>query len=299
MKALGKIFRWLIDHFDLLVIGVTAVICLVITVLDFLDRLDVNEKIIPNLTLMLVSGIAIYLLIERRKHLEAAQKEITQSLKGIAEQLAVAKQEVTGGFSSLEQGRAEFTNHLIDSINGTQVLTFADEMACVEYATKRILEAEKEIDDTSWAPKLGFTAGRDKDLRVGNEHWDAVVKSLDEKKKLVYREILVFNDISRLEKLIVRFNQNRPGYYCVYYDKPSTPLIQFMIIDDIEVIFMTDQYPTYLAVRNKAIAALFKEYYDDLWKRARPIKLERNFSAEIVEEIQNKYGKALGWPSQT
>ena len=80
MKKLKEIFKWIGDNFDLFLISIIVTLSLIFTILDILGLLAEGSNILSYLTLILLSSIAIYLVIERRKNLEASHKEITEYL---------------------------------------------------------------------------------------------------------------------------------------------------------------------------------------------------------------------------
>lgn len=297
MKKILRFFDWVIENFDLVWLLVTVLVCFVVSFLDLFNVLEIGEKSIPYLTLTLIASIAIYLVVERRKNLESGQKELLRNLQLVADGVNSSRQQMNDRFSQSEQELDRAAKRLIYSLKGVDVQQFENAITCVNYATRRIKEAKSEVRDSSWGLRSGFSAAHDKDQSKGKEHWQAPLESLYGKESFCYREIYVFNEPRKLKKLehyIKQHNMNAlPGYFCAYFDEIAVPVIQFMIIDQDEVIFMTEQYPPYLAVRNELIVQLFTRYYEDLWTKAITIKKGRHFVQAAVDEIRLKYAKRL------
>jgi hypothetical protein len=162
----------------------------------------------------------------------------------------------------------------------------------------RVRKAKKTIDDLSWTAEIALGSELETIKEISKKHWDVMGKVSD---KVAYREIFIFTapDPSgdyelrgRYEKFELRIQEDSPGYSCAYYEeRPQTPLPQFMIIDDEEVVFLTDPYPAYFTVKHPVIVKYFKAYYEDIWNKAVLIKRAEYVHQEVVESIREKLAK--------
>ena len=95
----------------------------------------------------------------------------------------------------------------------------------------------------------------------------------------------MFNRVGRKEKLRRRLAQNPAGYTCAYYEPVNVPLLQFMIIDDEEVIILSDQLESRVAIKSSPVVGLFRKYYNDIWAASTKIKDETEIKKDVVEKI--------------
>lgn len=257
---------------DLFLLGITAILSIVISFLDFfglLEKITWLDLDISTLILLLLGTVALFLAVERRNFLEGIEEDINLGMKSI-----------------LLKGE-ENTHHIIEALSGVAVRRFDNLYDGLTYATQRISQAKLSIDDTSVSPVVGFAGHLPQNVKKANDHWG---KTSLVAQKLPYREIFLFNrpTNTRYEKLKARLEENAPGYSCAYYPiAPEAPLFQFMIIDGEEVVFLSDQFSTTLAIRHPAIVQLFKEYYEEMWKSATPIKISTKINQEVVDQIFN------------
>jgi hypothetical protein len=228
------------------------------------------------LVLLLLGALALYIVLERRNTLE----DITSNLDML---------------TGMTEGSV---STIVQSLDGVEIQTFPSAIECLAYANRKVKRAKLCIDDLSWTPDRELGSGLDKKREISIEHWDLMGKVAE---KLSYREVFVFTPPSwnkdidvrrRYEKFEKRITENKPGYSCAFYEAyPQIPLPQFMIIDNQEVIFLTDTYPTYFAVKHPAIVRYFKQYYEDIWKKAVKIKVERIVYQEVVDQIRGVMAK--------
>jgi hypothetical protein len=98
-----------------------------------------------------------------------------------------------------------------------------------------------------------------------------------------YREIMTWTDKSRMEDAKDILRKGPPNYQLRYYDigpEIAPPLLVFIIIDQEEVVIgfhrkagMGDQ-KTHFAINHPKIVAVFQDYYDLVWEKAKPLKEE-------------------------
>lgn len=260
--------NWL-NRFDVLLLGATAVLSGVVSLLDFLGVLDevswLAERI-PTLTLLATGLVAAYLVLERRSQLESMQRDTRRRIEELARNVA------------------ESTTTIIESLEGVELRQF-DGTDLLRYVNKRLLQARCQIDDLSWSPAVGLGSELNAIQDVNAEYMERVTQVAQ---RIPYREVFVFNRPGRVEKLKRRVEENSPGYSCAYYHNPQVPLLQFMVIDNAEVIVLSDQFQSNFALKHPYIVKLFSEYYEEIWKNATSIKLGTDIRMEVVEEILNK-----------
>lgn len=258
--------RWL-DQFEILLLGAIASISGVVALLDFLGVLDevtwLAERV-PTLTLLAMGLVATYLVVERRGYLENFQSTSNSKIDNLEKQLEDSVQTI------------------VKSLDGIEFRSFDTGNELLTYITKRMTQAKSRIDDLSWSPAISWKHGLDTTRKLNQKYVEQTVKASN---KLLYREIFIFNRPGRIERLKQRLDENAPGYSCAYYESNNIPVIQFMIIDGEEIIFLTDQFPHYFAFRHPEIVALFSEYYEVIWVNAAPLKLGETIVQEEVDKI--------------
>ena len=261
------------NRFELILLGATAVVSAGVSLLDFLGVLDELPWLadrVPTLTLLATGLVAGYLVLERRNQLEKMENKTAQRL------------------TQLESAISEATTTVIDSLNGLELRKFDTNADAVNYVNKRLLQARHQIDDLSWSPALNFGHQLDQIVALDNTYAERVKNIAT---KIPYREIFIFNRPGRAEKLKRRVEENAPGYSCAYYSETQIPPLQFMVIDKEEVIILSDQFPTRLAIRHPYLVKLFEEYYEEIWKCAVPIKIGKDVDKKVLDNILNLPGE--------
>jgi len=232
--------------------------------LGLLDSIPWLAQRVSTITLLLVGFVAAYLVLERRSILSATYTDLRRHVDRINQQLD------------------NNLHVIINSVEGVESRSFASGTDLLKYVNKRLLQARKSIDDLSWSPAVGLGQG----LQVTQELNRLYEKRLTQvARRVPYREVFIFNKPERIEKLQKRLEQNLEGYACAYYARSAVPLLQFMLIDGEEVIFLSDQFPVYVAVRHPDIVRLFVKYYEAIWQQAIPLKVGTQTYNENLEKI--------------
>jgi hypothetical protein len=261
--------KWM-NQFEIILLAITAIVSGLVSLLDMFGLLDSITWLsgrIPSLTLLMSGIIATYLVLERKNQLNELQKENRQGFQNIE--------------SLLEGSRAS----IIDSLKGVDIQHFKSGNELMQYINKRLGQAKQQIDDLSWSSTISLSGGLNATQELNREFAE---KTSNIANKITYREVFVFNRPGRKEKLQTRLAENRAGYSCVFYEKLEVPVLQFMIIDREEVIFLTDEFETKLSVRQPQIVKLFIEYYEAIWKQAKPIKTGVLVHQETINSILGK-----------
>lgn len=257
--------KWL-TQLEVLLLGAVAIISAIVALLDFLGVLGevawLSDRV-PTLTLLALGMVAAYLVIERRNYLENIQQESNVRI------------------DRLEQGLVDSTRTIINSLDGVELKKFDSGSDVIAYVTKRMSQAKSRIDDLSWSPSISLRNELDATRKVNEKYSDQVARI---SRKILYREIFMFNRPGRVEKLKQRLEENTEGYSCAYYKSSYIPVLQFMIIDDEEVIFLSDQFRDNFTVRHPEVVTLFSKHYERIWKNAIPLKLGRLILQDEVQK---------------
>ena len=156
------------------------------------------------------------------------------------------------------------------------------------YLASRLGQAKHSICDLSWKDKIsaGFDAAN---RQRTHELMDRAIGRVSE--SIAYREIFVFSDPRRVARLEKRLSKRRKGYSCSYFRaEDSIPRLQFVLIDDEEVVFFASAADSLLcSVRSGELCKVLRSYYDASWSQARPIKLGSQLHEEEVEFIRRNY----------
>ena len=84
--------------------------------------------------------------------------------------------------------------------------------------------------------------------------------------------------------------ENPINYSCAYYDDTKVPLLQFMIIDEDEVVFFSREIRSSLLIKHAPIAKLFSEYYENIWSQAKKIKVGKKLDEDALGRVRQRYG---------
>lgn len=244
----------LLRKVDLILLFIIAIIASVITILNYFDLLGTYIPNYPLLTLFLLGMIGLHLIVSYFSQ-EDFRNDTTSLLKRIEK----------------------------ESIS-SELLIFNDSMEIENYLGKRMLEAKKSICDLTWKGKIsaGFSAS---DRQLSHGYMDKCITTASD--RISYREIFIFNDPRRIEKLERRLSEKKRGYSCKHFKKDSSiPRLQFVIVDDEEVFFFASAPDSPLcSFRNTDLAKVFKSYYEAIWSEATTIKEGPYINNEEIEDI--------------
>lgn len=172
------------------------------------------------------------------------------------------------------------------SVEGVQIRSFEDGAELDRYIAMRISSAKTEVCDLSWKSSISAQYGL-KHRKKATQSYESAIK--DASDRISYREVFVFNDARRLDKLKHRLRENRAGYSCAYFPDAhshSIPRLQFVLVDGEEVIFASSAYPQRCAIMHKALAEIFHYYFEEIWAAATKIKdgdiLQKDVVARLV-----------------
>ncbi|PJE96443.1 hypothetical protein CUT44_18245 [Streptomyces carminius] len=246
--------RTIVKQINIVVLFVVTLTAAAVSVGDLFGLLPDNWRGVPAVTLVLIAGIGLHIGISHMSS-EDFQTTALGLLRKIEREARVP-----------------------------EIRVFEDSVEIENYLGKRLLEAQKSVCDLSWKKNIsaGFSAsGR----QLSHTYMDKCIASTSD--RIPYREIFVFSDPRRVEKLRRRLREKKKGYSCRYYRNDSEiPRLQFVIIDDTEVIFFASANDSPLcSVRNTEVAKVFRSYFDAAWAVAVPIKQGPVIHQQEVDSI--------------
>jgi hypothetical protein len=261
----------MLKFLDIILISLISLLALIVTIADFFGLADgegILSKVLnptffdgldtSKVTLILLSLLAIRVCIlsySRESEPDAHEKLLEKALR---------------------------------DYDGTYLTEFADGAELEAYLARRIGEAKVSVRDLSWKNTISGQITLPKRERSFKAYEDMMIKaSLD----IDYREIFVFSDVRRVDQCLRRLKAARPGYSCSYFSNPdNVPRLQFVIVDDKEVIFASSSYPKLCAIRGASVGAIFVQYFDEAWSKAMPLRKSGRTlgSAQLILEEARK-----------
>lgn len=191
-----------------------------------------------------------------------------------------------GGSDRLIKAFDQRAEALLGKVRGADVRAFANAAEQEHYLAKRLGEAHIEICDLSWKDTLSLHVALPDRVKSHKSYENSIAKAA---KRIPYREVFVFSDPRRVEKLQRRIEEDLPGYSCRYF-QPSSPIprLQFIMIDREEIVFASSSYPKLCAIRQPELAQIFQAYYESIWAVAIPLKDGRKVHHEEVKKVVSK-----------
>jgi len=204
-------------------------------------------------------------------------------------------------------------DRIIYSVGGVRKIIFATAAEADKYIAEKISAAEDRVYDLNWQDSLKDNKSIQRDKEERQRSQAAINESIksfcsinqqgSKKKKnkepIAYKEIFTFQNESRMNALKehITFGEK---YYCSYYDtkdennneKERFPKLQFVIIDEKEVIFVSSLYEPYLcAIQDKRIVSIFCNYFEQAWELSTKIKDDETNpdTNKVIAEIETKY----------
>ncbi len=252
----------IIKYLDVTILIIISIITIIINVIDFFDLFSLGKPLFKIdysiVMLVLLAFIGFHLGLVYLSNVKY-QTDSELSLKQI-----------------------------LKSVKTHDIRTFSDAVELETYLGKRILDARKEVCDLSWKSKIsaGFSINKRKQ---SHDYYDKCIKNASE--KILFREIFIFSDPRRFQKFKRRLSENKNGYSCRYYkDDSIIPRLQFVIIDDTEIVFFASSTNSLLcSIKSEELCRVLKPYYEEVWANAIPIKEGSQIHQDIVNEIFAKY----------
>lgn len=181
----------------------------------------------------------------------------------------------------------------LDAIKG--VRKFATSTEGDAYIADRIALAKESVCDLNWQDDLPFNPrARDPQKKKFTEKAiDASIRAFCKKQGRIYREIFTFTYPANIQKMKIHISYGN-SYSCAYFENlknPKFPKMQFVIIDEKEVIFASSAYEPHLyAIQDKNFVHMFSRYFDQAWRESTgKIKEAKTAHQDVISEIESKY----------
>jgi hypothetical protein len=181
--------------------------------------------------------------------------------------------------------RVSMASSITHETQAAQVLRFESAVHFELYLAQAIDHAQREICDLTW--KDAISGSHDvKARRSSLRQYELSIAKAGN--RIAYREIFIFKDKRRIEKLLRRLKEGRPGYSCRYFKVADAhiPRLQFLLIDGTEIAFgPASASAAGLIVRNTELCNILHSYFDEAWHHALPIKDGLQVHQATVEKI--------------
>lgn len=260
-----------LKYFDLFLLSGVAIVAIISAILDILNIIDPNYS---KLAFAILSAITVHLITVGFIDLDLFKKNQDLSLK-------------------IDSA----TKKIIDSLKGVEINLFEKIEEVDLYIAHRIQVAKKSVYDLNWQDHLEKNPNPRNpiDREYTENEIDRCIKEFcSEPTAKVYREIFTFSNNRNVQKMDVHMTYG-DKYSCSYYDNITNqkfPKLQFVIIDDEEVIFVSSAYrPNFCAIRDKRIVSIFNHYFEQSWELSDIIKDGKNLNHEVLKTIKETYAK--------
>lgn len=263
---------------DIVTISTAIIISVIAFIIDgYNSYVDNNTKIdyaFVATTLLLAIAIHFILVGFFENEMSNQQKKLTDALE-------------------------QSVSTIINSLNGVEVIFFEDINKVDMYIAERILTATECVYDFNWQDYIPINPYHRNisDKEFAANKIDLSIKSFCSKKAAkprIYREIFTFSYPRNIGKMLTHITYG-DAYCCSYYDnkRPNTkfPKLQFVVIDDKEVIFVSSAYkPNLCSIKNIRIASIFCNYFEQAWELSKIIKDRDKINNNVINDIKEKYG---------
>jgi hypothetical protein len=277
---LKKVGIWIRDDVEQVFLILTAIVAIVFLAFSHLGLIDLKQSDFFVITLLCLIAICLFLGAQDSKRsastldtrVTALQNNLDQRFAGISRDLE----------TSVRTCHDSLVSRVIQSVQGFEYRRFRDATEFLNYLAERILQA-RSVYDLTWVPA---EKGAQEFLQAEQKYHSAI---LEASKHITYREIYVFCDASKYEKLKKMFEANPPFYHCRYYQElgqdSRIPRPSFTVIDNEEVLlYGITSDGVYCAVRHPRLVESFVNHYSVLWQKA--VKLKEG--ATIYTDEYNK-----------
>ncbi|MFL9827864.1 hypothetical protein [Rhodoplanes sp. SY1] len=179
---------------------------------------------------------------------------------------------------------------ILSEIKHQGVRCFANSAELENYIAAKIRLAKKQICDLSWKVNISNEFALSRRVKSHKEYEEALSRVSGD---IVVKEIFIFNDRRRWDKMKRRIEEKKSGYSCRYYDDCAMPRIQFIIIDDEVIFFAISKESPLCAVENPQLVKMLQAYFDETWERAVRLKdgpdVDSERIATLETELKNRW----------
>ena len=293
-----------INFYVMIVLGGLAFVYTIGDTINIFENIEWLQNRYEEFILLLLSNIIIHLISDHYGKIEEIQKsckEVEENLvPGLEKKINYNTNEVRENLINIFQQELKLLYYkdenllysVVDNIEKVRLTLFQDDLEMKKYLIRLLKKCKFNVMDLTWAHQVG-TIQQLPQYQEAEEEYEKCIQEIARDKE--YKEIFIFNYSDRYEKLKRRLSEKSLGYSCAYYLPTHIPLLQFVIMDEEEVLFISNIYPVKCAVRSKEIAAIFVTYYKEVWNRAIKIKEGKDVYQEVVERIfkQKETGTSL------
>ena len=156
------------------------------------------------------------------------------------------------------------------------------------YLADKIAKAEMSVFDLCWWDYSGDPPAHRSRITQQNlgQRIDEAIYNFCQKENVEYREIFTMHSQSNKNKMLkhIRYGKN---YKCSYFDnsKYKFPKIQFVILDDKEVVFASRFYGKHCIINDKDLVDIMLNYFDQAWALSIKIKDDGVDNLKFIEKI--------------
>lgn len=170
------------------------------------------------------------------------------------------------------------------------------------YLAQAVRHAKKSVYDLTWGmttPIIGTAVQK----QALSNYFSALLETI-KKTDIVYKEVMTFPDKRRLYRVKRILEEGYNGYLLRYYKitpeehKVIPPLLQFMVVDDNEVILhmhrgtvLEPSGQQYIAIRNRDIVNYFIDYYNAIWSGGEPLIDVTYSDVETIDNLVQNFDR--------
>lgn len=203
-------------------------------------------------------------------------------------------------YANINELIQQSTEEIVSSLNGVNITFFEDINDVDEYIVQKISQAKSCVYDFNWqdySPINPHYRNQPKREYVAQQI-DKEIKKFCSKKtkrghKKLYKEIFTFSYPTNIGKMKDHI-QYGEIYQCAFYENLDSndrfPKLQYVVIDEKEVIFVSSSYiPNLCAIRNDRIAKIFSLYFEQAWELSKKIKNQKEIDYDVIKQIERNY----------
>lgn len=268
-----RVGSWIRANVEEIFLVLTAIVAIVFLTSSHLG-LNIFNQYSNDVVVTLLCLIALCLFFEG-VDAKKSKKELDEEIGSLKSDLDHKFNKVCGDLDVQVSRRHELLlSRVIESVAGLEYRRFRDATDFLNYLAERILQAKSSVWDLTWVLDQPAERGAQEAVQAEHKYHSAILES---SKRISYREVFVFCDASKYEKLKKVIQANPPYYHCRYYEESKhdskIPRPVFMVIDREEVLlYGITSDGVYCTVRHVRLVESFVDYYQALWEGATKLK---------------------------
>jgi hypothetical protein len=265
---LSKVGIWLGANVDRVSLILTVAVAITILVFSHLGLIDLSrhsdESIISLLCLVaiclfLVGGDSKRSATALDTKVAALQADLDRKFAKVCGDLEV----------QVGERHDLLLSKVIESVAGFEYRRFRDSTEFLNYLADRISQARFSVWDLTWVVDLPAERGAQA-VAAEQKYHDAIIEG---SKRIIYREVYIFCDEPKYQKLKKIIHENPEYYNCRYYQESKVPRPVFMIIDREEVLlYGIVDGGIYCSVQHPRLVESFTNFYQLVWAGATKLK---------------------------